>query len=174
MWFKYTSNSKRWKEYLESTEYEINKLIEEYGIECQKRKFGIKEILSIASYRRPELWQRLPSHKDFLSIRLGYGYFPVPIPVEYPRKNYFEGTDKCLDVFKRRVSEKLENRDAIESMIFHDLKHEKILAVTSNQKFFSKSFDLIIGAMILDLAVFQAPEDLLICLAISNPDLLWV
>ena len=51
------------------------------------------------SYTRssPELWNRNPSHKDFLFVRLGLGTVPFQIEVKTPKQGYTQNSDKLRD-----------------------------------------------------------------------------
>lgn len=45
----------------------------------------------------PQMWERMPKHTDFLSLRLGYGNLPMKVNVQYPERRFAAEQDNLTE-----------------------------------------------------------------------------
>jgi len=71
-----------YSKYIEQKRAELTKLREMQRNSLHRIYAGAKECINTAEKREHSLWERLPAHADFLSIRLGKGKVPFKVNVK--------------------------------------------------------------------------------------------
>ena len=103
----YTSQTGKFKKEEEKRKNNYGKYIEQKAEELKKFKEiqtaslfkaypGFKECLDTIEKKEHNLWERLPEHTDFLSIRLGKGKVPSRIMLKMPDTNQVFGEEDEL------------------------------------------------------------------------------
>lgn len=103
----YTSQVGKFKKEEEKRTNSYEKYIEQKATELKKLKDiqigslfkaypGFKECLNIIEKKEHSLWERLPEHTDFLSIRLGKGKVPFCITLKMSDTNQIFGEEDAL------------------------------------------------------------------------------
>lgn len=154
-------------EYLKKIEDEVDEYISKYNQHLSRNLFPSSQLGSIIANLSPQLFCRLPLHRDFLTINLGQTSIQYPIQLVYPTNSYNEN-DEVLDQFKTEIEKKVKNKSEVALPYAFSLRDNKKLAVV-NRGMTEEEFLQVINALILDVATFQSSEEVALCLAF-NPD----
>ena len=173
----FSSEKALYKKYLSSVETRIEHHMEDYLRYNEKSSFSVTDLQNIVDEHTNLLWHRLPEHQDFITLYLGYGYFPFPVQLEFPTFHYSE-RDSILEKFRSRINVKIQNQagspNAKRMAFTFPLSVTKTLALI-HSGLTREEFESILNALVLNLAVLQSYEELTLCFILNGSvHLRWV
>lgn len=160
-YFKIVRDLKLYKEYLKKIENEIDEYMDRYNQFLLNNLFSTSKLCSFVTNLSPQLFYRLPLHKDFLTLNLGQTYIQYPISISYPAFTYNED-DGVLNNFKSDIESKISNKSGIALPYAFSLKDNKKIAII-NRGITEDEFIHIINAIVLDIAILQSSEEVALC-----------
>lgn len=170
--FRIVKDLKVYKDYLEKVESEIDKYIDRYNQFVVSNLFPTSKLCGFVINLSPQLFYRLPLHKDFLTLNLGQSFIRYPISISYPTFAYNE-EDNVLNKFKYDIEKKILKSEVPFPFAF-SLKDKKSIAI-ANKGMLEEEFIQIINAFILDIAILQSSEEVALCFVFDmDYDLEWV
>ena len=165
--FKIVKDVKLYKEYLDKIDNEIDEYIDDYNQHIMDNLFPSNKLSSFVTNLSPQLFFKLPIHRDFLTMNLGNAYIKYPIELAYPTFSYNEN-DEVLNKFKDTIEMKIANKSKVALPYGFCLRDNKSIALV-NKGIPEDEFTQIVNALILDIATFQSYEEVALCVAF-NPD----
>ena len=158
--FKWNKRNKRkyeekrqtkYKEYLNSKERTIKKIMEKQRNTLFENYVSAEECTSIILEKKPRLWERKIEDEDFLSIRLGIGDVPLKIDIQCPDEQFRMEDDNLLELV-HQISSNSKTLKAVP--IVTSLVERNISAIISND------YEKYMQNIIIQLIAFQSYYDL--------------
>lgn len=171
--FRIVGDLKLYKNYLENVEKEIDEYIEKYDEWLRSNLFPVSELDKFIDNLSPQLYSRLSIHSDFLTLNLGQTYIRYPITLTFPTYTYNEN-DEILNQFESEIDKKISDKSKSVLPFAFSLRDYKNIAFT-NKGIPMDEFMRIINSIIIDIAVFQSYEELVLSFVFDpESELYWV
>lgn len=103
---KEEERQKKYLEYLEQVRDEIRRALKEQSDSLNTNLADLNKCISRIAERKPSLWERMPSHSDFLRIRIGTGNIPLDAEVKCQEKHFTMDSDNLQDAMYSLAAEK--------------------------------------------------------------------
>ncbi len=165
-YIKIISDKKMYKKYLNTIEKDIDDYISKYNNWLHNNLFLTEELDSFIHNLSPQLFSRLPMHKDFMNINLGKTTVKYPITITYPTIPYNE-KDQIVEDFKDKIDKKINGKKGSLHPLSYSLRENRSLSFV-NKDIPEDEFIKIINATTLDLASLQSSEELIMCFVNGN------
>ena len=146
--------------YLKKVEKDVDQYLSDYKEYTESVLIPASKLSSIVSRRSSELYCKLPSHKDFLTVNLGKSAADYPIEITYPHFAYNE--DNSLESFSKKMDKKINSKNTDILPFGVSLREHKSVAFI-NKGLTEDEFMSIINAAVMDVATFQSPEEVQMC-----------
>ena len=116
---KEANRIKKYNEYLDTKEKEINSIIKKQSTILSEKYITLPECANIILKKKSNLWQRSINQRDFLALRLGIGDTPVYAEFNYSKEGFTMEDDELKNRIKSIVEQKktLTNVPIVYSLI---------------------------------------------------------
>ena len=144
---------KRYTEYLNEKENEINTIMKQHAQILHENNISLAECAEIIVNNKDKVWNREINDNDFLSVRVGLGNAPLSISIKAPEEHFTMEDDNLLEKVLS-IKDKYTSLNNVPVTI--DFIKNKIMAVVCNCPF-EQDF---LNGLILQLITFHSPNDL--------------
>lgn len=157
------TRQKRYREYIDSKEKDIMKIMQKQRSSLFKNYISTEECIEIINENNSRLWERKAEDEDFLNIRLGIGNIPLKIDIQYPEEQFTMEDDDLLDKVKT-LGEKSKILKSVPVTISLMEKNIVALVIKNNKRLVEK----FIQSMVIQLVTFHSYDELKICFLLQN------
>ena len=85
---------KKYREYIERKQIEIKNICNEQSEILKELYIPVSECCKVIETKSIELWDRLNTQKDFLSVRIGYGEIPLDANIQFSEDEFSMDEDE--------------------------------------------------------------------------------
>ena len=145
---------KRYKEYLNKKNDDINKLKDKQRNILYKNYVSVEECAQIILEKQSRLWERKIEDFDFLNIRLGIGDVPLKVDLQFPEEQFAMEDDNLVDILHKIA----EDAKMIKlAPVVTSLVEKNVSSLIIRDE---KVFEKMMQSIIIQLMAFHSYEDL--------------
>ena len=144
---------KKYREYIERKKKEIKIICDEQSEILRELYIPVDNCCSIIDTKSIELWNRLNTQKDFLSVRIGHGNVPIDANIIFSEDEFSMDEDELKDEAEKVVHEASQLHNV---PIGYSFKDNLATAIMGNE---DKIFEFTRNSL-LQLVTFHSYDDL--------------
>ena len=127
----------KYNEYLDDKAKEIDEIISNQSQTLKDKYITLDECANIVLRKRPNLWQRSISQRDFLALRLGIGDAPIYADINYSKQDFTMEDDEL----KNRIEKIVEERRLLPSVpIVYSMVEKYITSIIGTNEMIHEFF----------------------------------
>ena len=151
----------KYSAYLDEKAKEIESIITSQSVILKDKYLPLTECANIILRKKPNLWERSISQKDFLALRLGMGNMPINADIKYSKESFSMEEDEM----KKKIKEVVESRKMLTNVpITFSLVEKNITSIIGNYSLLHEFFK----GQLLQLMTFHSYEFLKIIILTSK------